>query len=178
MAQQRRFASELRRCQRAAAARISAGVDSAWPAAWMISLEPFTTPSTTLFIEEDLMEARAVNFQVVEISATTHEWVTGQSQNNNVLSNYQAGIDTALHHWEYLHIVPADNGGTGLIKVYMDGALKSSVSYSASAGSSPPASPSNPAGVFMSGVNQHRFLKIAAGDNTPITVPLVEIWTK
>jgi hypothetical protein len=152
--------------------------DSSWPIAWMVPVEQFTTPSTALFIEEDLMEARAVNFQAVEISASTHEWMTGTSNNNNVLSNYQSGIDTALHHWEYLHILPADNGGTGLISVYMDGFLKSSLIYSATTGSNPPASPNNPVGVFTSGDTQHRFLKIAAGDRTPITVPLVEIWGK
>ncbi len=105
-------------------------------------------------------------------------YVGCNNANNNVELNYQTFIDTALHHWEYLHIVPSDNGGTGKIRVYLDGILRQDISYSATTGSTPAASPSNPNGVFTVGDSMHMLLKIGAGSNTPITCPLVEMWSR
>src|SRR5579864_8723088 len=143
--------------------------DTSWVIAWGIAVEALATPLVLQpFDEDDMAEFRPPNSGVVNGITTLREWANPSSSSNNAVSTnflpaINGGVDANLHHYEYVRIVPADNGGTGKQRTYYDGTLVADTSYFTNAGSNPAANPGNPNGIFADADPLHRFFKIAAG---------------
>jgi hypothetical protein len=154
---------------------------SSWPIIWAIPVEPLIN-STNTFDEQDLIEIYGTGAGTTEESANQHEWDVDPLVNtNNQITGqgiYGSNIDANYHTLERLWIPPSLNGGTGIIRTYIDGVLVANVTYSGTTGSTPAGTPSNPNGLFTASDAQNWFFKISTGVNWPFNVRSFEVWQR
>lgn len=163
---------------------LSQGGFTSWPIFWSIASDFLTGASANgPFAELDFFEAFRGSGTITPLFSSFHDWLdgTGTTDNSNTNNVWTppGGTDfTQKHKFGLLWVPMAKNSGTGLIQHFFDGVHQTAqdVSYSATSGSSPPATPSNPAGVFSIMDTQNHFISVGCGPNWPNLVDYIQVW--
>lgn len=86
-------------------------------------------------------------------------------------------VATQYHTWDHCWVTAANHGGVGIVTGFFDGQeIISPTTYSATTGSTPAASPSNPTGIFFQVDSEQLIVNLATGQNWPLNIDYVAIW--
>jgi hypothetical protein len=134
--------------------------------------------SAAHYIEYDVYEASPTGVGTIANNMNSHDWTAVGAVNtqNSVVGVPTFSVGTGFNTYGMVWKTIA--GGGGLVQRYFNGVHWAIVdmSYSAGAGSSPAASPSNPNGVFSSGDSENFVLFMLTGVNWPMRVDYVAVW--
>jgi hypothetical protein len=110
-----------------------------------------------------------------------HDWTNtnggGGGTDNYVQKNGSSAAN--IHCWGTLWILSTQNGGTGKFAYFLDGVPQGAlgvVTYTATTGSTPASTPSNPNGQFFAGESDSFVLSLQGGLNWPMNVSSVGVW--
>lgn len=131
------------------------------------------------FVETDFDERFPTGTGTGTHDANVFDWTMPGATNNEVARDFGIALDAKFHASDYLNVPMAQNGGTGLIRSAFDDVhiIGMDMSYSATGGSSPAASPSNPTGVFSEMDTDSRVILLNAGPGMPISVANIQVWS-
>lgn len=145
--------------------------EGAWPIWWLPCYEFLNGGITTAnFPELDGFEFFPTGTGSGEPLFTIHDWNTSNGTNNANFSNHGPTLSltyTNINFYGCRWIRAADNGGTGLIDWFVNGTNVVSVSYTATTGTTPALSPSNPNGSLFDMESASFVLFLGAGFNQP-----------
>ena len=161
---------------------------TSWPAIWTSSIEFMTGAVTAgnLFEEQDIFEAVPSGTGTITQVEDVHEWTaeatssTENSINHNIATGLSGTGWLAQNRFGKLWLTQAATGGNGLMQTYVNGVYLagSENSYTSAGGSTPAATPSNPAGIFTTGESQHFPMILGAGSsNWAATYSLPMVYT-
>jgi hypothetical protein len=174
---------------------LGADTTHSWPALWMVPAEHLTggTGVSGHVIDTSVMEAYpgadAFCQNKCAILMGTHDEQVGQTTNapqytpdvNSRMQSIFGTFDfTHLHHWSFLWVPQAKNGGSvGLMQWYVDSHLILQMTYSSTSTSNPPLSPSAGNGELSYQESSHFCIFIdpgAASTGQPTYTGTVQIW--
>jgi hypothetical protein len=129
------------------------------------------------FAEWDIMEAIPTGVGTIAANMNNHYW-SSITVNNTVTNVAAITPGTGFNTYGMLWKTMAGNGGTtGLVQRFFNGVhLPLDMTYTATTGSTPAASPSNPYGVFSSADSAKFPLLMVTGINWPMQVDYVAVW--
>lgn len=156
-----------------------------WPAFWLLSSN-FLISGANTGVEMDVMECLVASGSCTTntVTGTLHDWswASPQSPTSNVVLYGTAQPASGIYHRYGVQWIPqAKNGGVnGSWKLSKDGVAYGTVTYSSTAGSAPPAGPSNPSGVFSDADSLSFCMFLGAGPAPANTFPMsiinVQVW--
>ena len=161
---------------------------TSWPDIPMLPTE-FLTPGNTAtveFIEWDIMEAQPNGTGTVSMTSNNHDWSAsagGFTGHNDVNGGSTIGSPTltTTHIYQRLVLDATSAGqGFGESMSFFDGnyVSLSERTWSATTGSSPAATPSNPNGVFSVGDTQHSVAILGTGPSWAHNIDYADVFTK
>jgi hypothetical protein len=147
-----------------------------WPSFWSMPLEYFLG-SATHFVELDFVEYPGAS-PPTDMQFAIHDWNTVARTNNQNTNVNSAATDANVHTFGTLYLSSNFNGGSGLVRRFIDGVwdYDRGVSFTTTGGCSPGATPANPNGIFSEIQGMHHVLILTAGTNWPMTVKHVAVW--
>jgi hypothetical protein len=154
-----------------------------WPFVGLFDLA-FFTGASNVWCEIDGPETFPTATGSANYFNGLHDWNINASSlissSNQLVS---AAPPNALFTSDTLFVAPALNGGTGLLQRWFNGAALPglTVSFSATGGASPAATPTNPNGVFNDAVGKNFMIYATSGGNNgtqnwPVTLREIIFW--
>lgn len=161
---------------------ISYAGSGGWPGLWSADIDFFTGSSTSM-IELDHFEMYTSD----AVDLAIHEWGFSGSTITNDSTQAGGGGNPSwwplpdyrdFHTIGWLWVPMSKNGGTGIIRRYVDGQLATqwNTSYTASGQPSPAMSPNSSNGSLSELDAQRQMLMLWCGTNWPFYVDYVSIW--
>jgi hypothetical protein len=173
---------------------LSYNTSETWPTVWFLPIEFLNGGSGTSghVIDTSIVEAYPVNGVRLcnnncQLLAGTHDEQQGQTSNPPQYIRDMAadalpsmfGTINELHHYQFLWVPMAQNGGTGLMQWYVDNILQLSITYTSTGFSNPPLSPSAGNGELSYADSQHFCMIIQNGaptTNQTMNIGTFQIW--